>query len=143
MGGPCSRRGQKLPDEPGSCRPGGLEGFEIQAGGAIGIPVESPFGALNGTFEQDPGAWMPAAELGRTVHVVRKQKVLDRVLARALPPAQVGGGDGVNTRMVRRLERAPLVLRQSMRHGRQDYAGRWTQRGRIGSGRAHREIHPW
>ena len=90
VGGPCGRRGQQFCDEPHHCRPGGQEAFEIKGSGAIGIPVEPPSGALNGTFEGDPGTWVPAAELGRAVHVVREQEVLDRVLG-ARPAAGSGG----------------------------------------------------
>jgi hypothetical protein len=40
----------------------------------------------------------------------------------------VGGGENVDAGVMRGLERAPLVLRQSMQHGRQGYVEGWMQR---------------
>src|SRR5665811_1728788 len=61
-----------------------------------GISIELPFGAITGTLERDPGARVPPAELGRTVHVVGEKEVLNRVLARVPPPTQMRGGGGVD-----------------------------------------------
>jgi hypothetical protein len=51
--------------------------------------------------------------------VVREQEVLDGVSAGIAPPLEMSGGDGVDPGVMRDLERAPLVLGESVRHGRQ------------------------
>src|SRR5450631_1388562 len=136
--GPPGRRTHELPDEPDGVSPGSQESFEIKGCAVTGISIELPVPTLCSAFEHHSKTWVPAAELGRALHVVRKKKVFDRVGARACSPAQVGGGNRVDPGVVGGLERAPLLLGESMRHGRPEYF-----HGPIGSVCAHREIHPW
>jgi len=123
LGGSCVRRRQQSPDISHGCHPDAQEGLEIKGCGVSGISIELPFGAITGTLERDPGARVPPAELGRTVHVVGEKEVLNRVLARVPPPTQMRGGDGVDPGVVRGLEWAPFILSQSIRHGHQEYDG--------------------
>src|SRR5664280_1899447 len=72
------------------------------------------------------------------LHIERVREILDRMGARPLPPAQVGRGGGVDPGVVGGVDKASLVPRESMRHGRSDSA-----ESRLGLFCAHREIHPW
>jgi hypothetical protein len=99
--GSCGRCSQELPDEAHGVGASPEKGREVHVGRAIGIPVELPVDALTGTFEDDPGTWVPAPQLARSVPVVREKEVLDRVLSIVLSPGQVSGGDGVDPRVVR------------------------------------------
>jgi len=117
--GPGGRRQQEAPDEPKGVRASREKGLQVHASGAIGVPVELPPSALAGTFELDPGTRMPAAQLCRAMGLGREQEVLEGMSAGIVPPLEMSGGDGVDPGVMRGLERAPLVLRESVRHGRQ------------------------
>ena len=117
--GPRGRGGQEVSDEPNGVRANREKVLEVHASCAIGIPVELPSAAFNAAFELDLRTGVPAAQLGWAMGVVGEQEVFDRVLSSVVPPAQVCGGDGVDPSVMCGLQRAPLVVRQSMRHGRQ------------------------
>ena len=73
-------RGQEPPDESHRGRPAGQEGRPIKPGSAIFTPVEPPAFALAGTLQGEPHPWVPAVQLCRAEHVVRKKEVLDRMV---------------------------------------------------------------